>query len=189
MMPRNGMYGILLTLIVSCGNGEISKSSTEISASCDRAAIGDGTVVFKSCNETNGISYATYENKNSNSPYVTEFDKNKLIIVTSHNKQDLLKISGFKPTSITPVFTGTKLDVIPSPELISTREILSPTTLTGWSINQENIQYFDPHGAGYIISCFTAFKEQNDTSIVVSECLPYGQLEQFRALIGNLHVK
>jgi hypothetical protein len=58
----------------------------------------------------------------------------------------------------------------------------------GWTINEEDIEYFSPHDRGYVMSCFTAFKGHEKTSVTVAQCLDYGELQSFKQLLGKVRI-
>lgn len=187
-MPHSSACLILLALLAYCGNGP-AKSQNSSPNLCSGISLADSSLTLQKCDSNGNIIYATYKGKESDSPYATEFDEKKLIVAISNNKSDLMNASGFYPESSKLKFDKTKLDVIPSPEQISSRKVSKPIEKNGWIINREDIQYFDPKGSGYIISCATALKYQEGNSIAVSECLPYGQLDEFIELLRNLHTQ
>jgi hypothetical protein len=187
MTLRNTAQAILITLAATQANASETMPSNQTFSPCQQVRIKDKSLTLTNCTQSDNVAYAIYEGPESNSASATEFDREKVIIATSSDKQHLLEQSGFRFKSGKPFFNQTKLEVIISPDSVSKRKVIRTIEERGWTINEESIKYFSPHDRGYVMSCFTAFKGREKINVTVAQCLDYGELASFKQLLSNIH--
>lgn len=186
MILRNAMLAIVIAIAVFRVNASELMLPAEILSLCQEVIIRDKALKLANCTRSDNVTYASYEGLESKYSSSSEFDKVKVVIATSSDKKQLLERSGFRFKSGKPFFKETRLDVIISPDGVTKRENIRPFSEQGWSVNQENIQYFSPHDTGYVMSCFTAFKGRENINVTVAQCLSYGELESFKQLLRHI---
>ncbi len=189
MTLRNTAQAILITLAATQANASENTSSNQTFSPCQQVRMKDKNLTFTNCTQSDDVTFATYERPESISGSANEYEKKKVIIATSSDKQHLLEQSGFSIKSGKPFFNQTKLEVIISPDSVSKRKVIRTIEERGWTINEESIKYFSPHDRGYVMSCFTAFKGHEKISVIVAQCLDYGELQSFKQLLGKVRIE
>lgn len=184
MISRSLPLTAMLPLMLACGG---QTQSTDKRSACESITLDDSSLLLTSCSSNQEVVKADYHSRDGLSLYATELDEKRVVVALSNNGVALRHEAGFSPPPQDVDFNRTSLTAIPLSEPVSSRRVDQGVIAhKEWIIGREDIEYFNPKGPAYPITCATALTKQNNTHIAVSACFDFGEMRYFRKIIDGV---